>query len=63
MKTRGAWQLTPAGLARAALEAKRAEAAALELLWRACRQRDLEKLTAVLRDQAAELKGAGHAGL
>ena len=37
---------------------ERARAKALRLLWRACRQSDLKKLTAVLREHAAELEGA-----
>ena len=53
MLTRGAVK------AAAGAEAKeRARAKALGLLWQACRQRDLKKLTAVLQEHAAELEGA-----
>ena len=37
---------------------ERARAEALRRLWDACAQRDLQKLTAVLREHAAELEGA-----
>ena len=55
MLTRGAVKAA-AGVGAGAKE--RARAKALELLWRACRQSDLKKLTAVLREHAAELEGA-----
>ena len=48
MQTRGA--------VKAAAAAERAKA--LRLLWRACQERDLKKLKAVLREHAAELEGA-----
>jgi hypothetical protein len=55
MKTRGAWQLTPAGLARAALEAKRAEAELAQSRDALRAHGELDVRSAQIADAAARL--------